>query len=227
MFLFKKSAIAAAAVALALIVAMSAAFAGVGAWSASPAAEFTVVLDAGHGGIDPGVLGVNTKTKESTINLKIVRKLERYFAEAGFRVVLTRTNEGGLYGLPTDGYKRRDMEKRKQIIEEAAPNLVISVHQNNFVSDRSRRGGQVFFKVSDANGKSLADAIQTQLNELGGNEFSALRGDYYMLNCTNYPSVIVECGFLSNAEDEKLLISEEYQEQVARAVFKGALAFLS
>ena len=71
-------------------------------------ARYTVVPDAGHGGVDPGVLGVTTKTKESDINLAIVKKLAGYFSNAGFRVILTRKNEGGLYGLPTAGYKRRN-----------------------------------------------------------------------------------------------------------------------
>ena len=226
MFVWKRSAIAAVAVAFALLLSMSFALATVSVASV-PAAAFTVVLDAGHGGIDPGVLGVKTKTKESEINLKIVKKLEKQFISAGFRVVLTRKNGGGLYGLPTEGYKQRDMRKRKEIIEAAQPNAVISVHQNNFVSDRSRRGGQVFFKPSDENGRALADCIQGELNALGGYDYSALRGDYYMLNCSSYPSVIVECGFLSNAEDEALLLSEEYQEEVALAIFKGALSFFA
>ena len=145
MFVIRKSALIAAA-----IFFPAALFASVGISKANAAsaeyARYTVVLDAGHGGVDPGVLGVTTKTKESDINLAIVKKLAQYFADAGFRVILTRKNEGGLYGLPTTGYKRRDMEKRRDVIEQTAPNLVISVHQNNFIADRTRRGGQVFFK---------------------------------------------------------------------------------
>ena len=186
MFVWKRSAVAALAVALAAIFVFTFGLAGIAAASV-PAEAFTVVLDAGHGGIDPGVVGGASKVKESEINLKIVKELETLFADAGFRVVLTRKNDGGLYGLPTNGYKRRDMQKRKEIIEEARPNAVISVHQNNFLSDRSRRGGQVFFK----------------------------------------PNVIVECGFLSNAEDEKLLLTEEYRKEVALAVFRGTLAFFA
>ena len=105
MFVWKRSAIAAVAVAFALLLSMSFALATVSAASV-PAAAFTVVLDAGHGGIDPGVLGVKTKTKESEINLKIVKKLEKQFISAGFRVVLTRKNGGGLYGLLPDCGRR-------------------------------------------------------------------------------------------------------------------------
>lgn len=194
---------------------------------ASLAAPFTVVIDAGHGGIDGGVVGVRTKVKESDLNLMIAELLCERFEEAGFRAVLTRTNAGGLYGLPSAGYKRRDMERRREIIEEAAPNLVLSVHQNYFPSDFSRRGGQVFYRAGSEEGAALALCIQERLNALGGGTFSPLTGDYYMLNCTEYPSVIVECAFLSNAEDEALLLTEEYRGKIADAVFAGALAWLA
>ena len=100
----------------------------------------TVVLDAGHGGIDGGVTGVNSKVKESEINLSIVRLLETQLAGAGFKVVLTRKSEGGLYA-PTDKNKKKsDMKKRKEIIEAAEPVAVVSVHQNKFPLS-SRKGG--------------------------------------------------------------------------------------
>ena len=227
MFAVRKSMLAAAVIFTAAVLLASFGISAVSAANAGEGAPFSVVLDAGHGGVDPGVLGVNTKTKESDINLQIVRLLEKYFADAGFSVVLTRKNEGGLYGLPTTGYKRRDMEKRRDVIEQTVPNLVISVHQNNFIADRTRRGGQVFFKEGDEKGKALADCIQSRLNALNGCDYSALKGDYYILNCTQYASVIVECGFLSNAEDEKLLLDEEYRQKAAYAIFSGTLLYLS
>lgn len=194
---------------------------------ASLAAPFTVVLDAGHGGVDAGVLGVRTKVKESDLNLQLVRLLCERFSGAGFRAVLTRKTEGGLYGLPTAGYKRRDMAARKEVIEAAAPNIVLSVHQNFFPTDASRRGGQVFYRSGSAEGAALAADIQQRLNALGGGDFSPLAGDYYILNCTGYLSVIVECAFLSNAEDEALLLQEEYRTRLADAVFAGVLAYLA
>lgn len=225
MVLIRRGFLIAAAFTAAAIVLLSLCLSSVAA-GLSSSAIFTVVLDAGHGGVDPGVLGVQTKVKESDLNLMIVRELQEDFENAGFAVVLTRTDEGGLYGLPTEGFKKRDMQKRKEIIESAAPRLMISVHQNNFVSDRSRRGGQVFYNGESEEGKALADSIQSRLNALGGCAYSALKGDYYMLNCTQYTSVIVECGFLSNAEDEKLLTSKSYREQLAYEIFTGTLAFL-
>ncbi len=227
MFVLKKSALAAAAAAVALVLLAGLCLSAVGAANTAPAAGFCVVLDAGHGGADPGVRGVQTAVKESEINLAIVLRLAEYLEGAGFSVVLTRKDAGGLYGALTDGYKKRDMQARREIIEAASPNAVISVHQNSFPADRSRRGGQVFFRQGHAAGESLASSIQGRLNALGGNDFSPLRGDYYMLNCTDYPSVIVECGFLSNAEDERLLRTESYREQVAYAVFCGVLSFFA
>lgn len=188
--------------------------------------ERVIVIDAGHGGVDAGVLGVNTDVKESDINLAIAKQLKSYFSEAGFTVVMTRTSNGGLYGLPTNGFKRRDMKKRKQIIEECSADMVISVHQNSCPL-ASRRGGQTFYNPESQSGKVLAERIQFSLNEMEEcvRKSSALAGDYFMLKCTESPSVIVECGFLTNGEDEKLLSSPEYQKSVAYAIFKGAVSY--
>lgn len=186
-----------------------------------------ILLDAGHGGIDGGVSGVNTGVKESDLNLKVVKKLEKLFFSAGFEVVLTRSTDAGLYGVATKNRKRKDMQKRKEIIEESSPSVVISVHMNKFASSH-RRGGQVFYKDESEQGKILADLIQKKFNKLSDSkrDFDSLKGDYYILNCTNYPSVICECGFLSNPEEEALLVTEEYQSQIAQAIFDGVLEFL-
>ncbi len=198
------------------------------AGTAAEAHRLTIVLDAGHGGVDGGVVGVRTGTKESDINLKLTFLLQERFEEAGFRVVLTRRTEAGLYGMATAGYKKRDMQKRAEIIRTSSPALVISVHQN-FFSLPSRRGAQVFFKESSESSKSLACSIQTALNAMPEcvKRSDPLKGDYYILNCSDTPSVIVECGFLSNPEDEALLLQESYRRKLADAVTEGALGFLS
>lgn len=216
------------ALALSLVLLLSCSFALSAASAAAvPANAPCIVLDAGHGGVDPGVVGRTTGEKESDVNLKIVQKLQKLFSDAGFRVVLTRKNAGGLYGLPTKGYKRRDMEERRRIIREAEPDFVLSVHQNTFPADTSRRGGQVFFREGSAAGEALAVSIQARLNPLGGRSVSALKGDFFLLGCADCPSALVECGFLSNAEEERLLLTDEYQGKIARAVFEGVLSFLS
>lgn len=190
--------------------------------------EKTIVIDAGHGGVDAGVRGINTDTKESAINLAVAKYLRGYFVDAGFNAVMTRTTGAGLYGTSSKGFKMRDMKKRKQIIEECDADMVISVHQN-FCPVPSKRGGTVFFDKDSEAGKTLADCIQNALNgmENCAVQNTALVGDYYMLKCTSSPSVIVECGFLSNAEDEKLLCDPEYQKLVAYAIFKGAVSYYS
>lgn len=211
---------------------LAAAVIGICAGAATAAAhddgKRVVVIDAGHGGIDAGVHGINTNTKESEINLAIAKYLRGYFTEAGFNVVMTRKTQGGLYGLSSKGFKVRDMKKRKEIIEKNDADMVISVHQN-FCPIPSRRGGTVFFDKTSECGKALAASIQKSLNEMKEcvKQNEALAGDYYMLKCTKNPSVIVECGFLSNAEDEKLLISENYQKSIAYSIFKGAVSYYS
>lgn len=200
---------------------------GVGATRATfNQGEKVVVIDAGHGGIDAGVRGVATSVKESDINLAISRQLKSYFIAAGFKVVMTRTNNGGLYGSSSSGFKKRDMQKRKEIIEDCNADMVISVHQN-FCPIPSRRGGTVFFDKNSESGRDLANCIQSSLNNMEEcvSKNTALTGDYFMLKCTDSPSVIVECGFLSNSEDDRLLNSEEYQKKIAYAIFKGAVAY--
>lgn len=187
-----------------------------------------IVIDAGHGGIDAGVRGKKSGVKESDINLSISRELAGFFSKAGFNTVLTRKSQAGLYGLPTKGFKLRDMQKRRQIIQECGADMVISVHQN-FYSDTSRRGAQVFFNKESQSGKQLAVCIQQSLNSIEGaaEKNSPLIGDYYMLECTDSPSVIVECGFLSNESDEALLSDEEYRTQIAYAIFSGAITYFT
>lgn len=192
------------------------------------ASKIKIVLDAGHGGIDGGVSGVNTSVKESDLNLAVVKKLEKYLTDAGMTVVLTRNSAAGLYGAATGNLKKRDMKKRKEIIEKENPAIVVSVHMNNYAL-QDRRGAQVFYKDGDENGKLLADSIQRSFNAMDScvREYSALTGDYFMLNCSEVPSVIAECGFLSNPQDEALLITEEYQSEIAYAIFKGIVGYLT
>lgn len=193
-------------------------------------AEFSkirIVLDAGHGGIDGGVTGTYTGVKESEINLKVVKKIEKLLFSSGFDVVLTRNSDAGLYGVATKNRKKKEMQKRKEIINGCNPTLVVSVHMNKF-SSPSRRGAQVFYKLNDEKGKNLATCIQNAFNDLetSKRDFSPLTGDYYVLNCSDFPSVICECGFLSNPEEEALLITDDYQEKIAKAVYDGILGFL-
>jgi len=190
--------------------------------------KIKIVLDAGHGGVDGGVTGISTGVKESELNLKVVKKLESYLISAGMVVTLTRSSDAGLYGIATTNLKRKDMEKRKEIIQKAKPDLMISIHMNKY-SLTTRRGAQVFYKENDESSKLLANCVQKSFNSMRESvrECCALSGDYYILNCSNYPSIIAECGFLSNPDDEALLIDEDYQQSVAYAIFKGIIEYLT
>lgn len=192
------------------------------------ASKIKVVLDAGHGGVDGGVVGVRTGVKESELNLKVVKKLEQYLLDAGFIVVLTRSSEAGLYGVANSTLKRKDMEKRKNIIAKNKPNLVVSVHMNQY-SLSTRRGAQVFYNQDNDNSKLLAQSVQDCFNSMkeAVRTCSALSGDYYIIKCTEYPSIIAECGFLSSPEDEALLITDGYQESLAYTIFKGISTYLA
>ena len=189
--------------------------------------DFSIVIDAGHGGLDPGSIGYKTKTKESDINLSVAKFLEDKLKNSGFRVIMTRSDENGLYGLSTKNYKKRDMQKRKEIIQNANPDMVISVHMNSYIR-HNLRGAQVFYDKNSLVSEALAISIQDQFaSKLEKSDKGISVGDYYMLKCTDAPSVIAECGFLSNEDDEKLLINEVYQEKVADCIFVGIISFLN
>lgn len=197
--------------------------------SVSPA-KTVVVLDAGHGGMDLGVIGAQSGIAESAINLIIVKKLEKLLAEHNMEIVLTRKDENGLYGKKSPGFKLRDMKERKRIIEQARPALIISVHCNRFPR-QDVRGAQVFYEPGSVRSIALAKSIQTNLNILNreyvGRSYESHAGDYYILKCSVYPAVIVECGFLSNPLDDALLNSNAYQDKITYAVFSGIIGYLA
>lgn len=226
MFTVKRGAAALAVAIIILSCAAGALCEGI-AYAATYSAP-VIVIDAGHGGIDAGVRGKTSGVKESDVNLAIAYELREYFLDAGFSAVLTRKSQAGLYGVPTKGFKRRDMQSRRDVIISSGADIVISVHQN-FYSDSSRRGAQVFFDNDSESGKKLAVCIQNSLNSMENatRAVGPLVGDYYMLKCTESPSVIVECGFLSNQADEELLVTEQYRKEIAYAIFAGAVSYFS
>lgn len=186
--------------------------------------DFTVVIDAGHGGIDGGVVGVDG-TKESVLNLAYAKQLGEVFERSGFNVVYTRKSDNGLYGLPTKGFKLRDMQARKKIIDAAHPNMVISVHMNKFPSSY-RTGPQVFYQEGKEYGQILAESLQRVFNDFTGNSHEAIAGDFYICREMDCPSVIVECGFLSNAEECATLQTDAYREQICEQIFNGVMMYL-
>lgn len=181
-----------------------------------------IVIDPGHGGIDPGKIGVG-ESLEKEINLSIAMHTKKVLEEEGYGVILTRSDGDGLYADTDRNKKASDMKKRCEIIENAGADIVISIHQNSF-TDSEVSGAQVFYYRHSKEGKLLADCIQQNLIKMVDNSntrVSKANEDYYMLLHTKCPAVIVECGFLSNPAEEKLLLSEEYQKSIARAITAG------
>ena len=188
----------------------------------------TVVIDAGHGGIDPGKVGVNDAL-EKDINLSIALKLKKYLEQQDIRVVMTRETDEGLYEESDSNKKVRDMKNRLDIMEKTAPALTISIHQNSY-PEESVSGMQVFYYETSTEGKALAEIMQqTMIESLKPQkERTAKANDtYYLLKKTTVPIVIVECGFLSNRAEAELLVSSDYQEKMAWAIHMGVLRYLN
>ena len=192
----------------------------------SPRKTVTFVLDAGHGGVDNGVVS-KSGIRESDLNLEYTLLLKDKLSNIGFKVILTRQNKDGLYTNLESGFKREDMRKRREIIASSGADIVISIHMNKF-SDTSRKGAQVFYQKGDQISQPLASCIQKTLNAFLDSTHSHLSGDYYILQCLpNCPSVIVECGFLSNPDEAQLLASCEYKKQLVDYIFQGIILYLT
>lgn len=188
----------------------------------------TVVLDAGHGGNDPGKVGVN-KCIESDINLSIVLKLKDYLEKNNVQVVLTRKDKNGLYDENDTNKKVTDMKNRCKIINEADCDLMVSIHQNSY-SSSGVKGAQVFYFKNSNDGEKIAKIIQARLIDEVDKDNGRQSKDndsYYILKNVECPAVIVECGFLSNYEEAELLCDEKYQEKLAIAIGNGIIEYLS
>lgn len=191
------------------------------------APKISVVVDAGHGGVDPGKIGVND-AKEKEINLAIAKFLREALEDRGVSVVMTRETDDGLYGQYASNKKREDMQKRCAVIKDAGTAIAVSIHQNSY-HQGGESGCQVFYYEGSKEGERLAACIQKTMTERLNppKERQAKPNDsYYMLRHTTAPTVIVECGFLSNWEEAQRLVTEDYQKQVADAVCAGIMEYL-
>lgn len=185
---------------------------------------YTIVIDAGHGGRDGGSVGIGG-TIEKEINLKYSLALKEVLQKNGFRVVLTRKNDDGLYSAFDKNKKSSDMKQRFKIISEANPNLVVSIHMNSF-SDSSACGATTYFRKNDKASEACADLVQKSLNKNCGAKVSKAKvGDYYMLNCSYYTAILVECGFISNEDEEKKLNTKDYMNNVVNSIYKGIFLY--
>ncbi len=187
-----------------------------------------IALDAGHGGIDGGKEGING-TLEKDINLSITYKVKSLLEEKGFKVILTRTEDKGLYSESDANKKAADMKKRCKIIEDSKADIAVSIHQNSF-SDCSVCGAQIFYYKHSAEGKKLASIMQKSFADnvnTKNTRVEKANDTYYMLINTKCPIVIAECGFLSNKEEADNLMNEEYQNKVAYAITDGITKYLN
>lgn len=186
-----------------------------------PTAKKVILIDPGHGGFDPGKLGT-TGENEKNINLAISQKLQEYLEQSGSYVILTREADEALANK-----KNQDLKERKNMANTSEADIMISIHQNSFPKAKAK-GSQVFYYNSSKEGKFLAQCIQTKLKEYvdPSNERQIKANtDYYVLRTTKIPSVIVECGFLSNTEEEARLNTKEYQEKIAWALYLGIVDY--
>ena len=163
----------------------------------------TVAIDSGHGGIDPGKISADG-ILEKDVNLAIASKLKILLEQSGITVIMTRADDNGLYQESDSNKKAADMKKRCSIINGSKADIAVSIHQNSYVGESSK-GAQVFYYKQSEEGKKLA---------------------YYMLRNTQVPTVIVECGFLSNREEAYKLNNEEYQQKTAYSIYCGIMEYL-
>lgn len=190
------------------------------------AQKLCIVLDAGHGGDDPGKIGINGAL-EKDINLSITQMLKVMLEEKGVKVVLTRETEDGLYDAGADNKKVQDMRRRCEIITETEPVCTISIHQNSY-PDESIHGAQCFYFGQSEEGRELAECIQAALIEQidpKNHRQAKANESYYLLKKTPTPTVIVECGFLSNHSEAELLETEEYQKKIAQVICDSLISY--
>ena len=180
-----------------------------------------VVIDAGHGGNDPGKVGVNNAL-EKDINLQIAEKVKTYLEKNGIEVVMTREDD------VMEDTKLEDMKKRVALINKTNPAITVSIHQNSY-SDSSVKGAQVFYYTGSEKSKEAASLMQEELRKIDNENTRQIKdnNNFYMLKKTEVPTIIVECGFLSNSGEAEKLVSEQYQDQMAEAICSGILTWLS
>lgn len=187
-----------------------------------------IVIDAGHGGDDSGKIGIN-QALEKDINLSIAKFLKTDLEQNDYTVVMTRENEGGLYDEGAQNKKVQDLQRRIEIIEKSNAVIAVSIHQNSY-HEEDCKGAQVFYHEESKEGKKLAEQIQAQLVQaidLNNHRVAKANKSYFLLKKTQVPTVIVECGFLSNWDDANELSSEEYQKKMAFQISMAIQKYLN
>lgn len=181
-----------------------------------------IVIDAGHGGIDPGANRPGVLEKD--INLSVALQLKGELNEYGAKVVLSRQLDTELSGEcdneKVKGRYHRDLMARVELAEESDADLFVSIHANA-VKNTKRHGAEVFYCKNSDQGKMLADSVQVCLNEVAGVNRAAQDADYFVLRRNKIPTVLIEVGYITNSDERTLLQSPEYQLKIAKAIAKG------
>jgi len=199
--------------------------------SSTPVSSKIVVLDAGHGKPDEGAQSKNGVTEEKT-NLLIVLKLQKLLEESGCTVILTRSDENGIYDLDKTTLREKkvsDVTKRVKLGNESSADIFVSVHLNKGESEKYN-GWQTFYREADEKGIRLAKCIQNGLRETINVENKRTENKIdgiYIVDNVEIPITIVECGFLSNPQEEKKLLTDEYQNELAWGIYTGILNYFS
>ena len=191
----------------------------------------TIIIDAGHGAPDGGAVGT-TGVLEKDLNLSVARSLQKFFESGGTQVLLTRSDDNGIYDVSGSikNKKVSDIKNREEFIKSVDAEVFISIHMNKFPEGKYS-GPQVFYSGNNEKSKTLAECIQKSmiaaLNPQNKREVKCADSSIYLLKHTDIPAVLVECGFLSNAEEEKLLKDEKYQRQLAWSVYCGVIEYFN
>ena len=194
-----------------------------------PVSDKTIVLDAGHGFPDEGAESVSGVT-EASLNLKITKKLQALLEQSGSTVILTRSDENGIYDLNSNSIREKkvsDIKNRVKIGNESSADAFISIHLNR-IPQSQYYGWQAFFKQNNEKSTQLAKSIQEELNSSiqRENKREALKiTGKYIIEHVEIPITIIECGFLSNPEEAKLLEQDEYQNRLAWGIYNGIMDY--
>ena len=198
-----------------------------------PITSKTVIVDAGHGGIDPGAMTDDQSIKEKDVNLKIAKKVKDLIEASGAVVILTRNDDTSLYteevGKTVRQKYNENLRNRKKIIQESSADMFVSIHLNKFPQSKYY-GAQTFYPYGKEDDKKLATYIQSELKRVvdtTNNREIKPRNDIYLIKDNQIPSTLIECGFLSNDKEAKLLNDEEYQNQIAWAIYVGVQRYFS
>lgn len=181
-----------------------------------------IILDAGHGSPDGGAVGADG-TEEKDINLAIVQRLCEILESRGYSVILTREGDSGLQDESAGTIREMkisDMHRRREIIEKSGADLFVSIHMNSF-GDPSVSGLHVFYDKAHPAGEEIAKRIQDKIGAVTGAKVHTVKtadDSLFLMKNSPVPAILVECGFLSNPEEEQKLITEEYQSKIAWAI---------